>query len=575
MAKTECSELAKTLTEIAMNIGSREGVKTLDDVVMRMQEHFPEIRRADVVDAIVEATSGEAKQTNELAKKLAEIKQEAKTDKQLRTAIDELEKYLESGTLPQSGTRESHTTDVIEKLRDVRDSLRKQLNQTDPAKVARVEKQIETLEAKIKSGDILPKQKAADTPQSKELEKLIYERDRIRNEIRQAIYDLKPKTVWERIAEPFNTIRAIMTTGEFSLVLRQGGIYFTSHPIKGAKALGTMFKAFVSDMATARINSEILNRDNAPLYAKSKLYLSPIDGMSRLVQMEEAFMARTIEKIPLIKNFQRSGLTFLNKIRADQFDTMAATLGKNSTVTLEEAKAISTFINESTGRGSLGGMEKAAVQLNTVFFAPKYLASRFQMIAGHSMWGGTARTRTLIAKEYARYVIGMGAVYALGQLAGGELEEDPRSSDFGKIKFGNARLDPLSGMAQITTFSARILTGETKTAKGIKPIRGDNVPYGGTTTPDVIARFLRSKLSPTFSIPIDIAAGEDLGGNPVTVGSMAQKSLMPLTYGEIYDAMKSEGLPEGTALGLLTFFGMGLQTYQPQKPKQSKVRNVF
>ena len=47
---------------------------------------------------------------------------------------------------------------------------------------------------------------------------------------------------------------------------------------------------------------------------------------------------------------------------------------------------------------------------------------------------------------------------------------------------------------------------------------------------------------------------------------MPDKSiLMPMSFGQIYEAMREEGIPVGAALGILGLFGMGLQTFDPYK----------
>lgn len=567
--KVDCTEFAKAINELAMVIGSQEGVQTLDDVVAEIQKSFPTMPREDIVNAIVDANTYEARKVEEIAKRLTEIKRDARLEKATQERITELEKYLESGILPGSKPRPEPKGGVIGALRAVRDDLKKQLAQSEPAQRVRLEKQIAALEERIAEGDIAPKAKPPTIPLSKDLERLAYKRDQLRRKIRLAVLDLKPKSIWYRMADPFNAIRALKTSFDFSNVFRQAGFIAFGHPIRGARALPDMFRAVASPIKAKKINDEILDRPNAPLYAKTKLYLAPTDGSETLAQKEEAFMSRIAERIPGVKASQRAYVTFLNKLRADSFDAMAATLSKTGEPTLQEAQAIATFINEATGRGSLGKAEGYGVGLNTVFFAPKYSVSRFQLLLGHPLWGGTNATRKLIAQEYGRYLIGIAVVYMLGWLAGGETEDDPRSSDFGKIRFGNSRIDPLSGISQTAVLVSRLALGETKSSAtgNVSPIRGPDVPYGGTTTPEVLMRFLRGKLSPTFGIPLDVISGENIVGEHVTPISAAWGAPVPMQFDDIYKAMKEQSVPYGVSLSMLSIFGMGLQTYgQKQNP---------
>ncbi len=374
------------------------------------------------------------------------------------------------------------------------------------------------------------------------------------------------------MVEAVNTARAIRTSADLSAVLRQGGKITIGHPLRALKIFPAMLRAFRSEANAHAANLEIASRPNYPLYLRSKLYLS--EHGHALSKMEEAFMSRWAEKIPVVAGSQRAYTTFLNRLRADSFDAMEATLSRTGKATPEEAAHIANYINVATGRGRIGLKENAAVGMNTVFFAPRYVASRFQLIGGGVKALGdvatgfqfkpeTARARKLVAKEYGRFLLGLGVVYGLGKLSGADIELDPRSSDFGKMRFGNTRIDPLAGIQQATVLLSRLGSGETKTLKGkVVPIRGDKVPYGSPDSADVIARFLRTKLSPVVGTSIDIATGENVVGEPVTAGSVAESLVVPLSFGDIKDALMEQGVPEGEAMALLSILGMGVQTYE-------------
>jgi hypothetical protein len=377
------------------------------------------------------------------------------------------------------------------------------------------------------------------------------------------------------IPETLNASRALLTSLDLSAVLRQGGMATASHPAMAVKAMGPMFRAMASKGGEFRANQEIQSRPNAQLYGEAGLSLTVTEGT--LSAQEEAYMGRWGRFIPLVAASERAYVTFLNRIRADLFDSMTASISPEGAPTLDEAKAIANFINVSTGRGSLGQFQAAAVPLATVFFAPKFTVSRFQLLIGQPLWKGTARTRLAVAKEYARAITGAGLFYGMILLfAGGSddpetatVELDPRSADFGKVRFGNTRLDPMAGLSQATVVISRTASGQTKTTTGrIRPIRGAKVPYGGATTPDVLARFLRSKLSPWLGSVVDIVSGENLVGEPVTPLSVTTRMTVPLSTRDIFEVMQDQGVPRGTALSLLAIFGQNLQTYEPRKWKR-------
>jgi hypothetical protein len=122
------------------------------------------------------------------------------------------------------------------------------------------------------------------------------------------------------------------------------------------------------------------------------------------------------------------------------------------------------------------------------------------------------------------------------------------------------------GLSQATVLLNRVIGGETKNAKGkIVPLRGPDVPFGGSNTRDVISRFLWYKLSPMISQPISYLAKEDPIGQPVDAAWLARNSMTPITWNDIYDVMVEQGMAKGTAASVLAMFGMGLQTYQDRR----------
>jgi hypothetical protein len=406
------------------------------------------------------------------------------------------------------------------------------------------------------------------TTDSKEMGDLVWRKHIVTREITRRIHGMRPKSVFRHAAEPFHLSRALITSIDFSAVLRQGGFAALSHPIIAAKALPDMFRAGRSAKAAFVINKKLFERPNAQKYHIAKLHLHKDDA--EISQREEAFASRLAERIPFVAGSQRAYTTFLNRLRADTFDSLSATLARNGDPTLAEARALANFVNVATGRGGLGKADRALTDLGTVFFAPRYAVSRFQLLLGQPLYGGNRRTRNLIAQEYARYLTGMGLMYALAAAAWGDDENfsldfsDPTTADFGKIKLGNTRVDPLSGLAQSAVFLSRMSSEANKTvsawATGTKRER----PKFGRDAANTTARFLRTKLAPAWGAGLDVVTGQNVVGEETTPGSLLAGSTVPLSLRDISEAMEDQGLERGTALALLSIFGAGLQTYDSQ-----------
>ena len=572
----KCSELADNLTKIAMNLAARENIRNLDDVVLAMKQYVPLVTRDIVVDAIVEASTTESRKVDAITQKLRDIRQEARTDKNLNNKIKELETYLEEGELPEPQKRTLKSTDATKELRSILNDLRSQLNRSEPAVRKRLEKSIADLEAKLKSGDILPKIRPPKA-ESEEIDQLIYKRDLIKREIQDELRSLRPMTWWGRIGAGWDIVRLMMTTGEFSFALRQGGVYAMTHPIKWSGALVNAFKGFGSAKGLYDVNKGIFHRKNAHLYNSSGLTLLH-EGMS-LTRSEEVIMNYWMDKLPVMKNFNRAAIGFFNTMRADMFDMGYQTLSKNGKMTQEEMEIWSNYINVMSGRGKLSvgslNLETAALPLNRAFFSVRYVASRFQMLTGQPLWHkagkGSLRIRKQIAKEYIRLGIGLATIYSLGMLTGADIEDDPTSSDFGKLRYGNRRLDVMMGFSQVSAFMSRLITGKYKTQAGdILALRGPDKKYGGPDILSVMSRFMRSKLSPQFGVAMNLLTGETYLGDEVSLLNTLPQLGYPIAYGDIYDVMKEEGMETNMILTVLMLLGMGLQTYEPRGRGQKK-----
>lgn len=563
MAKADCTELEKAISDLALSIGEQDGIENFDDVVAEIQKSFPILPRAEIAASIVNATGRDVQNTDATRKTLNQIKQTARLEKATADKIAQLEGYLETGEVPEPEERTRVSNETLDLLREIRDDLKRQLAQSEPVQKARLEKQISALEERLAAGDFTPRAKPAPLPQSGELERLAFERDRLRRRVRVEVAKLKPRTFWSKVAMPFDVARDLLTTGEFSPVLRQGAIFAYGHPAKTVAHVKEMLEAWVSEQAADRTYNEMMAHPEMPGYIRAGGYISAMGPDATLSQREEIALSRIFYEAPLIKRFTRAGVVFLNKLRFDMYLTMKDSITSDGELTTAESEALSQGINEATGRAFKNGMAIAGLERG--FFSIQYLTSRFQLLTLRPLWWyGTNRTRMAFAKEYFRALMGLAGIYLLGRLAGGEEEWDPRSSDFGKIRFGDTRVDPLFGLSQIIVFGTRLAMGETKSTKTgkVTALRGEEHRPMQRDISDVIGSFVRSKLHPAIAIPWNIAAGEKPSGEPTDFTHEAWDATHPITWDDIYQSAKEHGLSETAAVAFVAFFGMGVQQYQ-------------
>lgn len=379
--------------------------------------------------------------------------------------------------------------------------------------------------------------------------------------------------------------RSLMASIDFPL-LRQGLVGVVTRPLLVPKWIKEMTHMFFSPEHAERATFDIHNRENAKSGLYDRMGIDFTGGPK--APREEGFVSNFLQRLqtaldqkaPRVARMMRAldfisaserGYQVLNLIRADMADSMASSLSVGGKITDAEAKVIGNYVNVGSGRGSLGMFEPAAKAMSLMFFAPKWAVSRFQYLLGQPLYSNFSesapRARQLVAKEYARFAAGMGMIVGLAALAGFDMEKDPRSSDFGKLKVGNTRLDLTGGLASTARFLAQTMTLSTKNQRGqVMPLSG-RLPYGMDNWADVAARFGRGKLAPAPGAVFNLLSGTDVVGQPVTPGSQAAQMVTPLYAKDVYDAMRDLGIPRGTAVSLLGLLGMGMNTHDANAPR--------
>lgn len=506
--------------------------QAVDQIYQDMSKYMPELTKQDIYDAIGGLGRFQKMSEADIKSELGQIRK-TRTDESLQKAYKtrllnrktELEEMLRTGNYEKAPRRKTQMNPELSKLKDEVDILKQHANR----------------------------------------------------EIR--LLGLKNRTTSEKIKDTIidigNVPRTVMASFDLSAPLRQGVVLLASHPKIGfgeGGAFREMFKYFKSDKALRDLQRYIEDSPNAPLYIKSKLYLANEKAnIGRISGREEAFMSTLPEKIPLfgsgIRASNRAYAGFLDKLRMDVFDSYVEQLNKSGITFESNPKAfkdIGSFINQATGRGTLGGFERSASALSLGLFSPRLIASRLQLMNPATYLKLDPIVRKLAMKDMIKFV-GVGlTTLSLAKLAGAEVETDSRSTDFGKIKLGNTRLDVWGGFQQYIVPMARIITNESKSVNGkITKLDGKEFPFN--TKLDIISRLGRQKLSPSIGFTVDWLAGKDMMGNKFELPKDALELITPLYLRDMYDAVQ-EGNIESTLATIPAIFGVGVQTYKQKKP---------
>jgi len=325
-------------------------------------------------------------------------------------------------------------------------------------------------------------------------------------------------------------------------------------------------KAFGSEKNANAIDDVIRGSKWYQSATKNGLYLPTPTGISDVAATRpEEFMSRTARFFPGIKASERAFVTMGNKLRIELYSKYAEMFTKADMATPSNMKQLAHYLNAATGRGDLGALEKHGATLNALLFSPRYVASRFQsatkaaQILPSSVISGVTAGKVPInpvskiaAADMATFVGANTAVLATIKFYYADdpnidVEIDPRSSDFGKIRIGNTRIEPWAGFQPLVRYTAQLMSGERKqTITG----RISDIQRAKTLT-----RFGRSKLAPIPGFIIDATTGQSFVGDEVSLAKLKEVStenlvyqrFFPLALQDIAEAVEYQG---GTAAAL-------------------------
>jgi hypothetical protein len=365
--------------------------------------------------------------------------------------------------------------------------------------------------------------------------------------------------------------RTLMASIDLSAPLRQGIMAAPNHPIAFAKSIIPMMRSWGNEDYARRVLDDLTLHPSYDNAVKSGVEFTGFSGHS-FVKSEEQFGNRILENQlgrtllgQGVKASERAYSVFLNKLRMDVFHSISKNWDGTAKATPKNYEDLGKFVNNMTGRAKLPGNLGDSSLLNAAFFAPRFLYSRFA--APMQLATASPVMRNQIARELAVFVGTGSMVLYLAKKNGADVEIDPRSSDFGKIKVGNTRYDFWGGYSQIARAVAQTATGQYKSTS-----TGE---IKDTNRAVAVGRFFQSKLSPVPGLGVDVARGENFLGEEVrgdqkTVTDQAMGRLMPLFLQEVTQAMQEEGL-EGALKTAPAALGLGVQTYSTTRDMQNQV----
>lgn len=380
--------------------------------------------------------------------------------------------------------------------------------------------------------------------------------------------------------------RTMQSTGDVSALFRQALPVFTRHPGLWREALSPSFKAMKSEKQFAAHYDKLWENPATQDFVDAGGAIQDVGNRFQGgARVEEAFGSASAEKLPVVGHAARQYTSFLNDLRMQMWDHLlpqteklaarqAARKGLDHEAAIEKAhKDLARYINSMTGRGPLKGhLNTAAPVLNGVFFSPRLLASRIDLLLSPITY---ARATPYVRRQAMRSTlqlaaVGTGVLAAASQIPGVDVGMNPLSSDFGRIRIGDTRIDIFGGFQPVVKLMAQFYAGEVVSSMSGKKEQLNKGTFGGNTRLSLTMKFLREKLSPNGSFVIDWMDGQDVVGNKFEWSKQWQR-IVPMLAMDIADTVKYKGPHANPALvGGLGSLGFSTMTYGPKKKKGKK-----
>ena len=424
---------------------------------------------------------------------------------------------------------------------------------------------------------------------------------------------LKDKDFGDTLMDLWMFPKAVRSSFDISFPLRQGIMTSVRHPLLWSKSIADSARGFVDpDWMIKEVGK--WRKDRTPYGVRmpdgsvQDMELGHIldEIMEVLPTDVEPFYhaglaEKWFDKLFLIKSgpIRRSRVAFTgagNGLRAGMTRHWLNHWKNTATdITPERLEKLGTLMNALTGRATLPETGKFPLMdlLQATWWSPQYRLSGpqvFGTMLKHFGPGQVARGVTggriapsadaqigrIAAENFVSFVTGGIGILTMLKMSGlADVQIDPRSSDFGKIKLGPTRINFFGTLQLLVRTIAQMVT-QTRLDPELGP-QAQN-PFGA------LGRYWQSGASPEFSVITDLIAGETYLGRTmrpseergVTGGDILERELSPLSsdnrisplaLADIKEAIEMDGL-RGALIGSLGMLGLGVQSYEPRAAQQ-------
>lgn len=300
---------------------------------------------------------------------------------------------------------------------------------------------------------------------------------------------------------------------------------------------------------------------------------------------------------------ERGGTLYMNTLRMEEFVRGVEMLrmeGKNEVDHLQDFKLLANAINTMSGRANLPAtVATSSKLLAAVFFSARNAVSIVNQVNpiyyGYLHFGSTDGAqikKTSVANKLAvtnmvRFITITGLTMLAIKVAAGkdeddedvvQIETDPNSSDFMKMRIGDIRFDPWHGMTTMIVLMSRLITENVKSTSDGKTTKLGEKRFGPQSRLDLIGAWGRNKFAPSMAITanyldtheeIDPETGDEFRQTPFGKKFIDDESLdlTPMYWSAVKEIQAEDPGVMAEFLTVASVFGWNTSVYKAAEPK--------
>ena len=380
------------------------------------------------------------------------------------------------------------------------------------------------------------------------------------------------------------TMKSLVSSLDNSFFGRQG--IKTLLDFKTSKIWVKSFLKSWKDIGLELRGKDAINLIKADIYSRPNALNGKYDAgdYSLNVLNEEAFPTSIPERIPLFgRLFKASESAYSGgalRMRADLADRMIKIAEDNGVNTLnrDEARGLGRLVSSMTGRGSIGKFAPASKEINVILFSIRFVKSNFDTLTAH-MTDPVVRKNKVARKEASQSLLRIIATTSLILMIAkmfnpDDVDEDPRSANFGKIRIFNKWTDITGGMGALVRLAFRIMPSyhDGQWGQWSKSSTGNwtNLREGGFGSSDawdlLVNDLFNNKLSPVAQLFKGAITGEFFGGEKFTPSKAIYQGTVPLSIQSLNEFMNDPTAE--FVLGSMIFEGLGFSVSSYPEPNE-------